>query len=388
MSTASTKTTEALPTLYVMDISYFSGKIEAYLRYKELPYQRVCVDHRELVGLVGRQTGVAQVPAMRLPDGTWLRESTAMLRFLEARHPEPRVVPADPAQAFLEALVEDYCDEWLWRPAMWWRWVPETSRLHVGRRIAAEVLGSIPLPTELKARAFALRQHHAWLEGDGMGPETADAVRDLYLDELRSLETILGGRPFLGGPSPSVLDYGYFGPMFRHFACDPDPAIVMRETAPEVYAWVGRLWAARASRSLAPAVHAPPVGPGFDAIFERVCRVYLPYVRENARALRAGVRRFDFAAGPFRFRGLRTNAHRAACRTALRAAHASLDANAREAVRLRLAPHGGLGALLDEDLRCAAEPPALVLPLAPKPRLSLREVAELLLGDTFGTQRG
>ena len=26
-------------TAYVMDISYFSGKFEAYLRYKEIPYE-------------------------------------------------------------------------------------------------------------------------------------------------------------------------------------------------------------------------------------------------------------------------------------------------------------------------------------------------------------
>jgi len=310
-----------------------------------------------------------------------------MIRWLEERHPEPPVIPADPIEAFLGALIEDYCDEWLWRPAMWWRWVPETTRRHLGRRIAREVLPDLPLPTELLARIFARRQHVAWLSGDGMTPGGSAAVRDAYRVELRSLERILAGRPFLGGDRPSIVDIGFMGPMFRHFACDPDPAIVMREEAPRVWAWVARTWAARGSELMAGATHRPAEGPGFDELFERVCQIYLPYLRANARAVRSGESRFDFEAGPFRFVGTRTNAHRAWCRTVLRERFEALDPRHQSAVLDRLRPHGGLAALLDEDLRSPAEAP-LVLPLAPREHASVRDIVGLWLGDTFGTQRG
>ena len=36
--------------------------------------------------------------------------------------------------------------------------------------------------------------------------------------------------------------------MFRHFGLDPTPSMIMRETAPQVYAWLARVWNARASR--------------------------------------------------------------------------------------------------------------------------------------------
>ncbi len=376
------------PTLHVMDISYFSGKVESYLRYKEIPYRRETVTHRTLVGHVGRRTGVAQVPAMELEDGTWLRESSTMIRWLEERHPSPPVVPVDPVEAFIGALVEDYCDEWLWRPAMWWRWVPETTRRHLGRRIAREVLHDLPVPAELLARIFARRQHVAWLSGDGMSKDASRAVRDAYLVELRSLEAILAERPFLGGERPSIVDIGFMGPMFRHFACDPDPAIVMRREAPRVWAWVARMWAARASELDAGASHAPPTGRGFDELLGRVCQIYLPYLRANARALSAGESRFDFEAGPFRFEGTRTNAHRAWCRSVLRERFAALESRHQLAVVERLRPHGGIGALVDEDLRCPAQSPPLELPLAPREHSSVREVVGLWLGDSFGTQRG
>ena len=71
------------PTVYVMDISYFSGKVEAYLRYQEVPYRRVEASLAPLILEVGRATGVMQVPAIRLADGRWLRESSAMLRWFE-----------------------------------------------------------------------------------------------------------------------------------------------------------------------------------------------------------------------------------------------------------------------------------------------------------------
>ena len=98
------------PTVYVMDISYFSGKVEAYLRYQEVPYRRVEASLAPLILEVGRATGVMQVPAIRLADGRWLRESSAMLRWFEEQHGMVPVVPRDPAQAFLARLIEDYCD--------------------------------------------------------------------------------------------------------------------------------------------------------------------------------------------------------------------------------------------------------------------------------------
>ena len=71
---------------------------------------------------VGRRTGAAQMPAVELPDGRWMTDTTPMIEWLEAQQPEPAVIPRDPLQAFASRLVEDYADEWLWRPALHYRW--------------------------------------------------------------------------------------------------------------------------------------------------------------------------------------------------------------------------------------------------------------------------
>ena len=66
---------------------------------------------------------------------------------------------------FIALLIEDYGDEWLWRPAMWWRWVPKASRVALGRRIATEMISehlAIPIGFYM-----GRRQLNEWLWQDG-----------------------------------------------------------------------------------------------------------------------------------------------------------------------------------------------------------------------------
>jgi len=115
--------------VYGTTASYFTGKLEAYLRAKGIPYRlepfseanmRRCAAH----------TGVIQIPQVECPDGSWLIDTTSIIDHFERVHPEPMVSPRTPAVAFVSRLIEDYADEWLWRPAMHYRWsYPETARL-------------------------------------------------------------------------------------------------------------------------------------------------------------------------------------------------------------------------------------------------------------------
>ena len=97
--------------------SYYTGKLEAYLRYKGLAYEYVPMTDR-IRRRMREEVGVAQAPALELPDGRWMTDTTPILAWLEGEYPEPVVIPRDPLQAFVSRVVEDYAEEWLWRPAM------------------------------------------------------------------------------------------------------------------------------------------------------------------------------------------------------------------------------------------------------------------------------
>jgi len=373
--------------VYVMDVSYFSGKVEAYLRYKRIPHTRIETHHALLLGTVFRHTGVAQVPAIELPDGTWLRDSTSILRWFEAAQPQRAIGADDPALAFLMDLIEDYADEWLWRPAMWWRWMPVGSAHNLGRRIAVEVGHSQFGPVWLKARGFAWRQRRTWLWNDGMTHDNASVIRDIYTAQLAALEAILAGNPFLLGTRPSLVDFGYFASMFRHFFCDPDSGVIMRREAPRVTEWVARMWNASELPD-ASTTFAWPHGAGWDYILEDIAARYLPYVAQNAAAHAARRRTFDADLPGLSLPGSTTHRHRVACLADLRERFQSLEAADRERALAPFAPSAQIDAIR-AILSRTVEPGGPRLPQLPlRPELAATQsLRQRLRAYVVGTPR-
>jgi glutathione S-transferase len=327
-------------TAFVMDVSYFSGKLEAYLRYKGIPYERVEVGWRRLETEIHAATGAAQVPALRFADGTWMTDSTPTIEWLERQTPAPAIVPADPLQSFFVRVLEDYADEWLWRPALHYRWSFAPDRRLLGERIAREVLYDVPGPVWLKAIMVRRRQRRRYVRGDGVTPATRAHVERIYLATLERLEAILAEQPFLLGTRPCLADFGFFASMFRHFALDPTPARLMRDRAPHVWAWVARLWAARAGAGDGAFVAPGTLPHGWGALLDDAGTAYLPYLAENAAAWAAGAARFDYAVQGVTYRGLRPHRYRVWCRERLQQAFDALPAGARAPVEARLAAHG------------------------------------------------
>ena len=55
--------------LYGSAMSYFTGKLEGYLRYKGIPCDFVPMTTRYFNRIVPNATGASQVPAVELPSG-------------------------------------------------------------------------------------------------------------------------------------------------------------------------------------------------------------------------------------------------------------------------------------------------------------------------------
>jgi glutathione S-transferase len=307
---------------YGLDLSYFTGKVEAYLRYREIPHQR----HELTVGLlreVARHTGLAQMPAIRLPDGRWLSDSTPMIAWMDSQLPGPPVLPDDLLQRFFSQILEDYADEWLWRPALHYRWSYKADATLMSRRIAAEMMTDIPLP--LAARQFMIlrRQISKYVTGDGVTAATRAHVESIYTRNLRFLQTILQTRPYLLGGRPTLADFGFFASMFRHFGLDPTPARIMRDTAPAVYEWLARLWNAQASRMPADAPMQEGLPADWQPILRDAATCYLPYLHANAAAWAARQRHFNVTIEGTTYR-LPVHRYRVWCLQRLQALHAAL----------------------------------------------------------------
>lgn len=276
-----------------LDLSYFTGKFEAFIRYREIPHERVEMS-ASTMRLAARKTGLAQMPAVELPGGRWMSDSSPTIEWLDARWPGPAVLPTDPLQRFFSQLLEDYADEWLWRPALHYRWSYQPDARLMSHRIAAEMLHDMPGPLWLRRWLVYRRQLRKYVRGDGISKATRAHVESIYLRNLRWLDAIFAARPFLLGARPTLADFGFFASMFRHFGLDPTPARIMRDEAPNVYEWLARMWNARASR-IGDAPLTPPgeIPHDWHPILIDMGRCYLPYLNANAKAWKERRASFD-----------------------------------------------------------------------------------------------
>jgi len=317
------------------EVSYFTGKIEGVLRYKELPYTRVS---NAFTGDMVKETGIAQMPAIKLADGRWMTDTTPMIAWLDAQFPETALTPADPALRFFSLLVEDFADEWQWRPAMHYRWDNDQGRTHISRVLADELARHIRAPGFLVRRRLQQRQIGRFTKGDGVTATTWDHVEKIYLDALDYLTVMLDTRPYMLGDRPSLADYAFFGPFFRHYGMDPEPSRIMREQAPAVYEWVARLWNARASRVNGPLLETLP--EDWAPILNSIGSAYLPYLCDNAQAFMASAKELDFTVEGVTYRNVRTSRYRVWCLERLRAAFDTLPEEAKPEVETVLKQHG------------------------------------------------
>jgi glutathione S-transferase len=358
-----------------MDVSYFSGKLEAYLRYKEIPFRPIEATMATLRREVAPHSEVVKVPVVRTPQGEWLQDTTPVIELLETRHPEGRVFPGDPEQAFFARLLEDYADEWLWRPALHYRWSFEPDASLLGGRIARELVDDVPAPAWLRTRMVRRRQYAIYVRGDGVTAETRAHVESIYRSTLDRLEAVLAERPFLLGGRPCLADFGFFASMFRHFALDPTPSRIMRERSPRTWAWVARLWAARRSEMRDPWAPDGTLPDAWRPLLEDAATGYLPYLHANAVAWREGRRRFDWAVQGTRYRGTPVVQYRVWCRERLQQHFDALPPETRARVEARLRDLGGWEPLqadgrIPSRLHEGGEPPFCRPPARPPGRFA------------------
>ena len=325
-------------TVYGSSISYFTGKLENYFRIKGIPYRLEALTERGHSRLVKENTGSTQMPALQLADGRWMTDSTPVIQWFESEYPTPAVIPADPLQRFFSLLLEDYADEWLWRPAMHYRWYYDEGARFASCHLANELAADVPLPAAVKRWAIKRRQRRGYTAGDGIAPDQVPGVEAIYRRMLEQLETIFCQRPFLLGDRPSLADIGFSGPIFRHFGLDPVPAEIMRQQAPAVFEWAARLWNTRLQDCPGTLLQGIPADWG--PILDEVGSHYLPYLCANVDAVAAGRERFDVEVGGVRYRGARWSKYRVWCLQQLRGHFAALSTDEQQAAQGLLQQHG------------------------------------------------
>ena len=324
-------------TVYGSSISYFTGKLENYFRIKGIPYRLQALTVRHHAALVKEKTGSTQMPAVELADGRWMSDTTPVIQWFEAQYQSPSVIPGDPLQRFFSLLLEDYADEWLWRPAMHYRWHYREGARFASGHLVNELAPDVPLPAVIKRWLITRRQRSGYTTGDGITTDLVPGVEAIYRRTLEQLEAIFRQRPFLLGDRPSLADIAFSGPIFRHFGLDPVPAQIMRQQAPAVWEWSARLWNSNLQSSPGSLLEGIPVD--WAPLLDEIGRQYLPYLCANVEAVMGQQKRFDADIDGVSYRGARWSKYRVWCLQQLRAHFKALAPPDQDAAQALLEQH-------------------------------------------------
>ena len=194
--------------LYVGVYSGYSQKVRIAIAEKGLAGEVECVvvpraEKNQAAYLARNPLGL--VPTLELADGTCLPESTAIITYLDARYPNPPLIPPDPLPRARMLALDRYNDQAL-TPAF---------------------------------RAYWDAMRHS--PPDGPDPAATAVLRDGVLAPFRYLETILTDEPYLVGDF-SIADVGFM----QRLQIFPAVDLELPADLPKCRAWEARL-RARAS---------------------------------------------------------------------------------------------------------------------------------------------
>lgn len=315
--------------------SPYTRKLRAALRFRRLPYRFVVFGSKEAKALPDRPLPLMPYLVVPGPSGASaeaLSDTTPILNHLEAMYPARPLRPRDPALRFLDALIEDYGDEWLSKCMFHYRWAyaPDTHKASAYMPYGHSMQLSRDQGDGFQ-KAIAERQISR-IGVVGSNAVTGPVIEASWRRFLEIFDAHIQNQPYLLGERPGAGDFACYGQMTMLVITDPTPAAVALEVSPRAYAWTERLedvsGLAVGDEDWIDLAAAPETLRG---LLSEIGRVYAPFLLGNAAAVEAGAEQVEceidgqrWIQEPF--------VYQAKCLRWLREQYAALDPAARSRV--------------------------------------------------------
>ncbi len=269
--------------------SPYTRKMLAVLRYRHIAHQLI-INPQARPELPAPR--VHLLPTFYLPDANGELEavvdSTPLIRRFEAEYPQRSIVPEDPVLAFLDALLEDYGDEWLTKAMFHYRWYYADDIERAGEILPRWRGITAPEADVQQMKKMFQDRQISRLYVVGSNDTTAPVIENSYRRYLKIMSQILENSPFLLGNRPGAGDFAHYGQLTQLVAFDPTPMAIAYREAPRVCAWVQLVddlsglpadlaWSSRAS-----------AGERLRGLLCEIGRVYAPALLANHQAIQDG----------------------------------------------------------------------------------------------------
>ncbi len=315
--------------------SPYTLKMRGVLRYRQIPFRWMLRDSRwdDLP-----DPPVAIIPVIAFPDGAGsyaevMVDSSPQIMRLEQDHQGRSVVPDDPALAFIDALIEDYGDEWVTKAMYHYRWAYEADIVKAGKLL--------PISRNLQLDSDQSQQMYEYITNRQIGRRAlvgstewnTPIIEGSYHRVLELLQARFATGDFLLGDRPGRGDFGISIILIETVPCDHIEMAIAVDIAPKVANWVERM----DDLSWLPVTEEEgwatldDLDDATTDLLAEIGRTYAPFMLANAKALTSGADEVvcqidgqEYRQGPFKYQGK--------CLQWLREAYAELDDDDRQRV--------------------------------------------------------
>jgi glutathione S-transferase len=303
-------------TLIGSELSMFTRKLEAQLRYQNIP-------HRWKFKGIGdggefeKRAGTRFIPLLETPDGWLLNDTIAIGPLLSDRFREAPVLPSSPVQRATCFILEDTFNHWFPRHALHSRWIDLDNAIEAGKCFGTNMLLSKSIEDELtdeekgQVAGMGKMMRDSFGLGacdvQGAGPDQAEAVKNDLNAMMGLFEQHFAAHNFLLGDRACIADFAIVGPAKAHFLQDPLPLSWLAAEGNEAMlsAYVERvLQDDEAGKTYLPDDQIPDT---LIPILEHAKTNYQPFAKASIQAAMRGEKTFnlDLGHGEFTARSMK-----------------------------------------------------------------------------------
>jgi glutathione S-transferase len=275
--------------------SPYTQKILAAFRYRHIPY---IVYNGNIVKKITK-LGIdlpkpVLLPTILLPNDNGAlvatTDSTPIIRRLENDFSERKIIPDDPALAFVNYLLEDFGDEWVTKYMFHYRWYFKEDADVAGTILPlVDIAVNTPNETLAQYKEIVSKRQIDRLWVVGSNDETADFIDASYKRFLNLMEEHLLNSPFLLGTKPSSSDFSFYGQLTQLVKFDPTPRKIAYEFSSRTVAWVDVLDDLSGHDSDSTSWTRLEDSPAsLKNILKEVGKMYIPALLANSEALERG----------------------------------------------------------------------------------------------------
>ena len=269
-------------THYGWPISHFSAKTRSYLTFKDVDFDDRYPNGFRMLFVIQRAVGRIVMPTVRLPNGQWLQDSSAIIDELEARHPAPAIHPEGASQRLASYLLEYFADEWMQLTSLHSRWDTPGNARRAEYDIAHYAFPWLPLWIARRFTQSMVDQMLAYQPATGVTDATRPGIDTMLVTLLDAMEQQLAATDYLLGGRPALGDFALYGALSSHVAYEPDSKYLIAER-PAVGAWLERL--SRGAEDIGEFLPDDHVPEALDPVFRMIFGDQMPWLRTVVTAI-------------------------------------------------------------------------------------------------------